>query len=139
MKTTMKMMTGALVISLATLTGCVDTGGTTVRTDHTTGSAQIFEDSTRIRDWLDVLSVNYNEVNGINRVVVTVQSRKHRRIRLAYRISWFDSDGMEIDGDAKTQRNLIIGGRDTVALTGVAPSAKAVTSKLRVIDLAEMD
>jgi uncharacterized protein YcfL len=133
------MMTGALAVSLAALTGCVDTAGTTVRTDHATGAAQIFEDSARVRDWLDVLSVNYNQVNGLNRVVVSVQSRKHRRIRLAYRISWFDGDGMEIDGDAKTQRELIIEGRDTVALTGVAPNAKAVTSKLRVIDLREMD
>jgi uncharacterized protein YcfL len=133
------MMTGALAVVLAALTGCVDTAGTTVRTDHAAGSAQIFEDSARIRDWLDVLSVNYNVVNGLNRVVVTVKSRKHRRIRLAYRISWFDSDGMEIDGDAKTQRDLPIGGLDTVSLTGVAPNAKAVTSKLRVIDLREMD
>lgn len=139
MKAKVKVMVGALAVSLAALTGCVDTAGTTIRTDHAAGSAQIFEDSTRIRDWMDVVSVNYNEVNGLNRVVVTVQSRKQRRIRMVYRISWFDNDGMEIDGDAKTQRTLILGGRDTASLTGVAPNVKAVTSKLRVIDLREMD
>ncbi len=136
MKTAMALFTAA---SLAAFTGCVDTAGTTIRTNHATGSAQIFEDSTRIRDWLDVLSVNCNTVNGLNRVVVTVKSRKHDRIRLAYRISWFDENGMEIDGDAKPQRELIIGGLDTASLTGVAPNARAVTSKLRVIDLREMD
>lgn len=130
---------GALALVLALGSGCVDTAGTTVLTDHASGSAQIVEDSARIRDWLDVMAVNYNEINGLKRVVITVKSRKHRRIRLAYRIAWFDGDGMEIDGDAKTQRNLIIGGRDTAALTGVAPNMQAVTSRLRVIDLREMD
>lgn len=139
MKIVKKVAAVAIGVTLALTCGCVDTAGTTVRTDHASGSAQIFEDSARIRDWIDVLSVNYNEVNGLNRVIVTVKSRKHRRIRLAYRIAWFDSDGMEIDGDAKTQRNLIIGGLDTAALSGLAPNARAVTSKFRVIDLREMD
>ena len=139
MKTSGTLLAGTLAFALAFATGCVDTAGTTIRTDHSAGSAQIFEDSARVRDWVDVVSVNYNEINGLNRVVVTLKSRKHRRIRMVYRISWFDDDGMEIDGDAKTQRNLIIGGLDTAALTGVAPSTRAVTSKLRVIDLREMD
>lgn len=139
MKTHLRLLAGGLLLTLAFTMGCVDSAGTTIRTDHTSGSAQIFEDSARIRDWVDVLSVNYNTINGLQRVVVTLKSRKQRRIRLVYRISWYDEEGMEIDGDSKTQRNLIIGGKDTAALTGVAPNMLAATSKLRVIDLREMD
>lgn len=102
-------------------------------------TVQIFENNARIRGWLDVVAVDYKSVNGLNRVRVTVKSRKQCRIRLVYSISWFDRDGMEIDKDTKTQRNLIIGGMDTVSFMGVAPGVTAVTCKLRALKLEEMD
>ena len=131
--------TALLTATLAVLTGCVETAGTTVTTDHTTGSTLVLEDSTRLKDQIQVLSVNYDEVNGLKRVHITLQSAKHRRLRLNYRISWFDANGMEIDPDTKTYRNLLVEGRDTVTVTGVANSAAGVKSKLRVRGLEAAD
>jgi uncharacterized protein YcfL len=124
-----------LTAALAALTGCVETAGTTVITDHTTGGTDVLEDSTRLKDQLQVLKVNYDEVNGLKRVHIT----KHRRLRLNYRIAWFDANGMELDPSAKTYRTLLVEGRDTVTVTGVANSAAGVTSKLRVRDLEAAD
>ena len=50
----MKRMTtlaGAVLLTtaLVTLTGCVETAGTSVLTDHVTGSSLVLEDSTRLR------------------------------------------------------------------------------------------
>ncbi len=129
----------ALAAGLAALTGCVETAGTTVTTDHLTGSTLVLEDSTRLKDQIQVLRVNYDEVNGLKRVHITLQSTKHRRLRMHYRISWFDSNGMEIDPATKTYRSLIIEGRDAVTVTGLANSAAGVTSKLRVRDLQAAD
>jgi len=137
----MTTLSGAVLLSaaLATLTGCVETAGTTVTTDHLTGSSLVMEDSTRLRDQIQILKVNYDEVNGLKRVHITLQSTKHRRLRLNYRIAWFDANGMEVDPSAKTYRNLILEGRDTVTVTGLANSPACVTSKLRVRDLEAAD
>ncbi|MDD4101084.1 MAG: DUF1425 domain-containing protein [Kiritimatiellae bacterium] len=129
----------ALAAGLAALTGCVETAGTSVTTDHLTGNTLVLEDSTRLRDQIQVLRVNYDEVNGLKRVHVTLQSTKHRRLRMHYRISWFDANGMEIDPSTKTYRGLIIEGRDSMTVTGLANSPAGVTSKLRVRDLEAAD
>lgn len=129
----------AMAMAWAVLTGCVETAGTTVTTDHTTGSTMVVEDSTRLKDQIQVAKVSYDEVNGLKRVHITLLSNKHRRLRLNYRIAWFDANGMEIDPAAKTYRNLILEGRDTVTVTGVANSAAGVTSKLRIRDLESAD
>jgi len=138
-KTNGVMAAVALAAGLAALTGCVETAGTTVTTDHLTGSTMVLEDSTRLRDQVQVLQVNYDEVNDCKRVHITLQSTKHRRLRMQYRISWFDSNGMEIDPSNKTYRTLLIEGRDTVTVTGVANSPAGITSKLRVRDLEAAD
>ncbi len=137
----MTTLSGAVLLTaaLAALTGCVETAGTTVTTDHMTGSSLVMEDSTRLRDQIQMLKVNYDEVNGLKRVHITLQSSKHRRLRLNYRIAWFDANGMEVDAATKTYRNLILEGRDTVTVTGLANSPACVTSKLRVRDLEAAD
>ena len=108
-------------------------------TDHATGSTLVLEDSTRLKDQVQVLRVNYDEVNGLKRVHITLASTKHRRLFVHYRIAWFDSNGMELDPDSKTYRDLILEGRDAVTVTGVANSAAGVSSKLRVRDAAAAD
>ncbi|MBP7638555.1 MAG: YcfL family protein [Kiritimatiellae bacterium] len=137
----MTTLSGAVLLTaaLAALTGCVETAGTTVTTDHMTGSSLVMEDSTRLRDQIQILKVNYDEVNGLKRVHITLQSSKHRRLRLNYRIAWFDANGMEVDAATKTYRNLILEGRDTVTVTGLANSPACMTSKLRVRDLEAAD
>lgn len=129
----------ALTAGLTALVGCVETAGTVVTTDHATGSTLVLEDSTRLKDQVQVLRVNYDEVNGLKRVHITLASTKHRRLFVHYRIAWFDSNGMELDPDSKTYRDLILEGRDAVTVTGVANSAAGVSSKLRVRDAAAAD
>ena len=129
----------ALTAGLTALVGCVETAGTVVTTDHATGSTLVLEDSTRLKDQVQVLRVNYDEVNGLKRVHITLASTKHRRLFVHYRIAWFDSNGMELDPDSKTYRDLILEGSDAVTVTGVANSAAGVSSKLRVRDAAAAD
>ena len=133
MKRTRELLAAvALTASLTTWVGCVETAGTVVTTDHTTGNTEVLENSTRLKDQVQVLQVNYDEVNGMKRVHITIASTKHRRLRVDYRIVWFDANGMEIDPDTKTYRNLILEGRDSVTVVGVANSPSAVKSKMRV-------
>ncbi len=128
-----------LAMSLVAVTGCVDTAGTTVRTDHVGGVSEVLEDSTRLRRKLgvDVASINYDMVNGMKRAHITLMNKSHKRLTLHYRICWFDESGMEIDPGSKTYRTLIMEGRDTATVTGVANNLNAVRSKLRVREAKE--
>ena len=83
MKRTRELLAAvALTASLTTWVGCVETAGTVVTTDHTTGNTEVLENSTRLKDQVQVLQVNYDEVNGMKRVHITVASTKHRRLRV---------------------------------------------------------
>ena len=129
----------ALALSLVALTGCVDTAGTTVNVDHVGGVSEVLEDSTRLRRKMgvEVASLNYDTVNEMKRVHITLYNKSHKRLHLHYRICWFDESGMEIDPNTKTYRSLIMEGRDSATVTGVANNLKAVRSKLRVREAKE--
>ena len=122
----------ALTVGLSLMVGCVETAGTTIQTDHLTGNTLIFEGSTRMRDQLRVVKSSYDEVNGLKRVQVLLESTKHKRLRFQYRISWFDANGMELDPGTKTYRALLMEGRDSVMVSGIANSPAGITSKVRV-------
>ena len=113
--------------------GCRTTAGTSVVMNHETGGSLIFEGNTRLHNNMAVTAVTYDKVpNGLNRVNIQLTSLVQRDQYLQYRIAWFNSEGMEIDGETRTYRPLLIHGLDSVTVTGVANSPSAVTSRLRV-------
>ena len=131
----MKLLAIAFSITLAgaLFSGCRTTAGTSVVLNHDTGSSLVCEGNTRLHNNLAVTGVTYDKVpNGLNRVNFQLASLIQRDQHLQYRISWFNSEGMEIDAETRTYRPLLIHGLDSVTVTGVANSPSAVTSRLRV-------
>jgi uncharacterized protein YcfL len=129
----------AAALSLAGLSGCKNTSGTIVTTDHLSGSSMIITENARLAHRVDVLNTTYDEVNGLKRVHITLASDRNKRLRVDYRICWFDANGMEIDPQTKTYRNLILEGHDAVTVSGVANSPAAVSSKLRVRETSQAE
>ena len=131
----MKLLAIAFSFTLAgaLFSGCRTTAGTSVVLNHDTGSSLVCEGNTRLHNNLAVTGVTYDKVpNGLNRVNFQLASLIQRDQHLQYRISWFNSEGMEIDAETRTYRPLLIHGLDSVTVTGVANSPSAVTSRLRV-------
>ena len=120
------------VLALGMLTGCVDTSGTVVTTDHETGQSIIVEDSTRVRDRVQVVDLKYDEINGFKRAHFSIASTKNRRLYMDYRVVWFDANGMELDPQSRTYTTTILEGRDVTTLTSIANRPTATASKLRV-------
>ena len=117
----------------ALFTGCHTTAGTSVVMNHDTGGSVIYEGNTRLHNAVAVTAVTYDKVPaGLNRVNIQLSSLVQRELHLQYRIAWFNAEGMEIDGDARTYRPLILQGLDSVTVTGVANHPSAVTSRLRL-------
>lgn len=133
----MSILAGACVLAL--VAGC-ETAGTSVVLNHNDGSSVLYEGNTRLHNKMAVTAVTYDKVPmGLNRVNIQVTSLVQREVHLQYRIAWYNAEGMEIDGAGKTYRPLILQGRDSVTLTGVANSPAAVTSRLRVRELRAAD
>ena len=113
--------------------GCRTTAGTSVVMNHSTGGSVVYEGNTRLHNEVAVTAVTYDKVPaGLNRVNIQLTSLVQRELHLQYRIAWYNAEGMEIDGDARTYRPLILQGLDSVTVTGVANHPAAVTSRLRL-------
>lgn len=128
-----------LATAIAASAGCVETAGTRVKVDTSTGEAAVYEGSARLSNRVKVVRTTYDQYDGIKKASVTIESLTHRRQRLQARMIWLDAEGTEIDSDGKPFRAIVLDGKDTCVFTGVAPSAKAVTAKMviRETDTAE--
>jgi len=128
----MKIKTMLLAALAAVCAGCVETAGTRVTIDTQTGDASVLECSTRLANRVRVVRVTYNDVAGIKKATVTLESLTHRRQDLQARMVWMDEDGAYIDPDGKPFRAIVLDGNDITTFTGVAPSEKGVTARLQV-------
>lgn len=117
----------------ALCSGCHTTAGTSVVLNHDSGGSVIYEGNTRLHNAVAVTAVTYDKVPaGLNRVNIQITSLVQHNLHLQYRISWYNAEGMEIDGAGRTYRPLLLHGADSVTVTGVANHPSAVTSRLRI-------
>ena len=80
---------------------------------------------------VDDLTVGQTK-NGLMKVGVKLTSRQNKSIVAQSKFAWFDADGSEIDPDTDPWRPLVLHGKETRTIQGVAPTAAAVSFKLRV-------
>ena len=131
----MKNMCHVILVLAGILAGgcATRTSGTSVTLNHDSGESVVFEGSMRLSEAVSVTGVTYDKVpSGLNRVNVQLTSLVDHQLRLQYRIAWYNAEGMEIDGESRPYRPLILQGRDAVTVTGVANSPAAVKSRLRL-------
>jgi len=70
--------------------------------------------------------------NGLMKASVRLTSSFNKDTTAQSKFVWFDADGAEIDPDSDPWRPLVLHGKETRTIKGVAPHAKAVSFKLRV-------
>lgn len=128
----MKIGTIVMAAAMAAAAGCVETAGTRVSIDTQTGEASVLECSTRLMNRVKVVKVTYDDVSGIKKATVTMESLSHRRQELQARMVWTDAEGSEIDADGKPFRAIVLDGMDVTTFTGFAPSPKGVKARLQL-------
>ena len=116
----------------ACLVGCVDTAGTRVMIDTETGDSSVLENSQRLANKLKVKRVTYDDVNGLKKATITLESTTKSRLSIQGRMVWFDVEGTELDAEGKSYRTMVLDGLDFCTFTGIAPNAKGVRAKLQV-------
>ena len=70
--------------------------------------------------------------NGLMKASVRLTSSLNKDVVAQSKFVWFDADGVEIDIDTDPWRPLVLHGKETRTIKGVAPNAKAVSFKLRI-------
>ncbi|MBQ4384522.1 MAG: DUF1425 domain-containing protein [Kiritimatiellae bacterium] len=128
----MKLKTIMLAAIAAAFAGCVETAGTRVSIDTRTGDASVLESSTRLANRVRVVGVSYDDVSGIKKATVTLESLSHKRQELQARMVWMDADGAEVDADGKPFRAIVLDGMDVTTFTGMAPNPKCVKARLQL-------
>jgi len=126
----LKVMAAAAVVAVGA--GCAETAGTRVSVDTQTGEASVLECSTRLANRVRVVKVTYDDIGGIKKATVTMESITHRRLRLQARMVWMDAEGTEIEADSKPFRAIVLDGEDITTFTGMAPNDRCVKARMQI-------
>jgi uncharacterized protein YcfL len=65
------------------------------------------------------------------RAQVSLRSKDRDTVKAQYRFEWFDLEGMEINANS-AWKPLMLYGRETATVKGVAPDTRAKTFKLKI-------
>ena len=129
---------GMAALALALAAGCAspNTSGITVgaETDADGNLQQLLQvDNAKLARQLHVDDLVVGQTkNGLMKASVQLTSRQNKSIVAQSKFAWFDEGGNEIDPDTDPWRPLVIHGKETRTVQGVAPSASAASFKLRV-------
>ena len=129
---------GAAAVAAALAAGCAapNTAGITVgvEADADGNLQQVLQvDNAKLAKSLKVEEAVVGQTkNGLMKVNVKLTSRQNKDVVAQSKFAWFDADGNEIDPDTDPWRPLVIHGKETRTIQGVAPTAAAVSFKLRV-------
>ena len=129
---------GMAALALALAAGCAspNTSGITVgaETDADGNLQQLLQvDNAKLARQLHVDDLVVGQTkNGLMKASVKLTSHQNKSIVAQSKFAWFDADGNEIDPDTDPWRPLVIHGKETRTIQGVAPTAAAVSFKLRV-------
>ena len=134
----MKWSLGLLALVAALAAGCAspNTSGITVgeEADADGVMQQILQvDNAKLAKHLKVDDVTTGQTkNGLMKASVKLTSRMNKTCVAQSKFAWFDETGAEIDPDTDPWRPLVLNGKETRTIQGVAPDARAVSFKLRI-------
>ena len=82
-----------------------------------------------------VVSINQATVSGnLLKIQATVENLKSSVRTVNYKFEWTDQDGMATNGIVQSWQPLVFAGRETLTVSSVAISPKAVDFKLKLVE-----
>jgi len=128
----------AAAVAVALAAGCAapNTAGFTVGVEaDAEGNLQdvLQVDNAKVARLLTVEDLIVGQTrNGLMKANVKLTSRMNKTYTAQSKFAWFDEDGVEIDPDGDPWRPLVLHGKETKTIQGVAPTAGAASFKLRI-------
>mgnify|MGYP003605401594 CR=1 FL=1 len=137
MKTAWSLLAAA-VLAAALAAGCAapNTSGTTVGAElDAEGNLQqmIQTDNPKLARQLKVEDMIVGQTkNGLMKASLRIKSNLNKDFVAQSKFVWLDAEGAEIDIDTDAWRPLVLHGKETRTIQGVAPNANAAAFKLRI-------
>ena len=137
MKTAWSVLAAA-VLAAGLAAGCAapNTAGTTVGAElDADGNLQqmIQTDNPKLSRQVKVEDMIVGQTkNGLMKANLRIKSNLNKDFVAQSKFVWFDAEGAEIDIDTDPWRPLVLHGKETRTIQGVAPNANAVAFKLRI-------
>lgn len=130
------IMAAALAAAMGAGCASPNTSGMTVgaELDEFGDLQQVLQvDNPKVAKMLRVEDVKVGQTkNGLMKVNVRLKSGLNKTLTAQSKFAWFDADGAEIDPDGDPWRPLVLQGKETRTVQGVAPNSGAAAFKLRV-------
>jgi len=142
MKTSQRLLTGPVLAAglLAVLAGCSTNVNTVERaqsqaTPNYIADKRVITDNTLART-VRVDAINEGTVSGnLIKIQATVTNLKSDLRSVRYKFEWIDKDGMAVNGPTEGWRVLQLQGRETLDISSVAVSPRAVDFRLKFSEL----
>ncbi|MDD2271014.1 MAG: YcfL family protein [Desulfuromonadaceae bacterium] len=132
----------AALVALMGLAGCSTTAGveTTGKTSWDEQGARILEknvvfNSSSLKGDLQIVDLRGVQAGDIMRAQATLRSRDKDTLQFQYRFDWYDAGGLEINSGAGSWKPLLLTGRETKTVQGVAPDPRAKEFKLKIREM----
>ena len=81
---------------------------------------------------IEVVDLKSAMAGNLMQAQVSLRSKDRDTIPIQYRFDWYDAQGMEIAANATAWKPLLIYGRETKTIQGVAPDPRAHEFKLKI-------
>ncbi len=128
----------ALIAALG-LAGCSTTAGVeaTGKTSWDEQGARTLEKSvvfnnSGLKGDIQIVDVKSSLAGDVMRAQATLRSKDRDTLPFQYRFDWYDAGGIEINSGAGSWKPLILYGRESKTVQGVAPDPRAKEFKLKI-------
>ena len=128
----------ALIASLG-LVGCSTTAGVeaTGKVSWDEQGARTLEknvlfNNSGLKGDIQIVDIKSVMAGDILRAQATLRSKDKDTLPFQYRFEWYDAGGLEINSGAGSWKPLILNGRETKTVQGVAPDPRAKEFKLKI-------
>ena len=132
-------ITAAALIASLGLVGCSTTAGVeaTGKVSWDEQGARTLEknvvfNNSGLKSDIQIVDIKSAMAGDILRVQATLRSKDKDTMPFQYRFEWYDAGGLEINSGAGSWKPLILNGRETKTVQGVAPDPRAKEFKLKI-------
>lgn len=129
---TVAAMSASLYLGGCSSTAGVETSGRTAWDEQGARSLEKNVVFNGLKGDIQIVDVRSSMAGDIMRAQATLRSKDKDTLPLQYRFDWYDAGGVEINAGAGSWKPLILYGRETKIVQGVAPDPRAKEFKLKI-------
>lgn len=132
----------AIILMASSFIGCSSTAGiegsmsaATGQGDQTTYSKYVIINNDSLARDIQIVDMKSDFVGNLLRAHVSLVNKDNDTLNFQFKFSWFEESGREIDPDTDAWTPVILYGKESKSLQGVAPNPNAKEFKIKIREL----